>query len=62
MRQQAQVKSNSIILGKINATRMSEHERQVAIDAMRNADVFVDGLLWTLGKIEHLFGASATKH
>jgi hypothetical protein len=45
---------------------MSEHERQLTLDAMRHADLFADGLLWTMTKLgdlnEQLFGKSTVKH
>lgn len=66
MRNQASVKNDSSIYSKIEASHMSEHERQLTLDAMRHADLFADGLLWTMTKIEdltdQLFGKSTVKH
>lgn len=56
MRNSIEVKIGSTILGRINATRMSEAERQVALNAMRDADLLVDGIVWVVRKIEQ-FGA-----
>jgi len=42
------------IYGKIMAARMSEHERRAALNAMRNAEAIVDGLLWLKRATEHL--------
>jgi hypothetical protein len=45
---------------------MSEHERQLTLDAMRHADLFAEGVLWTMTRIEdlreQLFGNSTVKH
>ena len=54
MRNVASVKNDSPIYGKIEASHMSEHERQLSLDALHHADLFADGLLWTLHKIEDL--------
>jgi len=54
MSKQAEVKSSSTIYAKIQTARMSERERQIALNAMRNADLIVDGILWVAKKIEHL--------
>ena len=54
MRTQEKVKIASTIYGKIQSARMSERERQVAMNAMRNADLIVDGILWVAKKIEYL--------
>lgn len=66
MRTTAPVKNDSSIHGKIEASRLSEHERQLSLDAMHHADLFADGLLWTLHKLEdltgQLFGKSTVKH
>lgn len=47
-------KIGSTIYGKILEARMSDRERQVALHAMANADVIVDGIVWMVRKIEHL--------
>ncbi len=54
MSKHIEVKIGSTVYGKIQAARMSEQERQTAINAMRNADLIVDGILWLVRKIEHL--------
>lgn len=61
MRQDIEVKIGSAIYGKIQAARMSEHDRRIAINAMRNAELIVDGIflivdgiLWVVKKIKHL--------
>jgi hypothetical protein len=49
-----EVKLGSTILGHINSVRMSEAERQIAINAMRDADLLVDAFVWLAKKIEQL--------
>jgi hypothetical protein len=40
------------IYAKINSSRLSGRERLVAIDALRSADLLVDGFLWVRQKVE----------
>ena len=47
-----EVKIDSTILGRINAARMSNAEREIALNAMRTADLLVDGFVWIAKKIE----------
>ena len=49
-----EVKIGATILGRISAARMSEAERQVALNAMRDADLLVDAIVWVVRKIERL--------
>lgn len=49
-----EVKFGSVIHAKINAVRMSAGERQVAINAMRDADALVDAIVWITRKVEQL--------
>jgi hypothetical protein len=49
-----EIKLGSTILARIDAVRMSEAERQVAIGAMRDADLLVDGFAWVAKKIEQI--------
>lgn len=66
MSKELELKIGSIVYGKIQAARLSERERQVALQAMRNADVAVDAIVWLVKKIEHLgdrlFLKPALKH
>lgn len=66
MKSPASVKKDSSIYGVIQASLLSENDRQRSLDALHRADVFADGLLWTLHKIEdlsdHLLGKSTVKH
>lgn len=57
MNKDLEIKFGSVIYDKINTVRMSEQERQVAINAMHNADAIVDSLLWISQKIEHIGAA-----
>lgn len=54
MNSNIEVKFGSVIYDRLNTVRMSESERQEAINAMRDADAIVDGLLWLGRKIEQL--------
>lgn len=54
MSKELELKIGSTIYGKIQAARMSERERQLALHAMRNADITVDAIVWLVKKIEHL--------
>jgi hypothetical protein len=49
-----EIKLGSTILARIDAVRMSEAERQVAIGAMHDADMLVDGFVWVAKKIEQI--------
>jgi len=57
MSKDLEIKFGSVIYDKINTVRMSEQERQVAINAMHNADAIVDTMLWLSQKIEQLGAA-----
>jgi hypothetical protein len=54
MNHDIEVKLGSTILTRLNAVRMSEAERQVAVDAMRGATTLVDGFVWAAKKIEQM--------
>jgi hypothetical protein len=47
-------KFGSIVFDRINTVRMSETERQMAINAMLDADMIADALLWVVHKFEQL--------
>jgi hypothetical protein len=49
-----EIKLGSTVVGRINAVRMSEAERLVAIGAMHDADMLVDGFAWVAKKIEQI--------
>lgn len=55
MKSELEVKFGSVIYDKINTVRMSELERQVAINAMHDADMIVEGVLWMTRKVKQLF-------
>ena len=57
MKNDLKIKFGSVIADKINTVRMSEQERQVAINAMHDADAIVDAILWVTHKIEQLGAA-----
>lgn len=54
MNSNLEIKFGSVVYDKINTVRMSAGERQVAINAMRDADTIVDAILWITHKIEQL--------
>ena len=66
MKNDLEIKFGSVIYDNINTVRMSEQERQVAINAMRDADAIVDAILWISNKIEQftssLFLKPSIKH
>ena len=66
MKNDLEIKFGSVIYDKINTVRMSEQERRVAINAMRDADAIVDAILWISNKIEQftssLFLKPSIKH
>jgi hypothetical protein len=48
------IKIGSTIYERINATPMSDAERQVAINTMRDAENIADAILWISKKFEQL--------
>lgn len=54
MNKKLEIKFGSVIYDKINTVRMSTIERQVAINAMHDADAIVDAFVWFSQKIEQL--------
>ena len=46
-----EIKIGSTVYDRINTVRMSQAERQVAINAMRDADLLVDAFVWVNRKI-----------
>jgi hypothetical protein len=49
-----EVKLGSVVVGRINSVRMSEIERQIVVNAMRDADLLVDAFVWVAKKIEQI--------
>lgn len=47
-------KSDSLIYERLAECQMTDLERLVAMNALRDADAFVDSLMWVAGKIEQL--------
>lgn len=54
MKRDMEVKIGSVVCGRINAANMSEVERQVAFNAMRDAEFAVDAILWVTSRIERV--------
>lgn len=64
-----EIKIGSTVYDRISASRMSQAERLVAINAMRDADLLVDTFVWVSKKVEqiaegvfHLFLKPNLKH
>jgi hypothetical protein len=47
----ANVNVNRLLEKRLAETRMSEHDRARALDALRFAEAIADGILWTKDKI-----------
>lgn len=54
MNTELEIKIGSTIYDRINTVRMSDAERQVAINAMQDAELLVDAFVWVSRKIEQL--------
>ena len=61
MRRAFEGKISSTIFDRLAAARMSDAERQVAINAMQNAELLIDAFAWVTSKVEHLFARSFLK-
>ena len=51
MNERIGIELGTTLVDRINSLRMTATERQVALDAMRNARLLVDAWLWLVGKI-----------
>lgn len=60
------VKFGSVVYDRINSVHMSETERQMAINAMHDADALVNAFIWIGHKFEQLgafiFAKPSLKH
>ncbi len=54
MRKANQVVAGSAIYRLIDKTRMSDHDRQIAIESLRNAEAIVDAIVWVKNKVAAL--------
>ena len=54
MRNEMEVKIGSTIYQRINAARLSDSERRAAMQAMQDAELIADAILWATRKIEQL--------
>jgi len=54
MKRDTKVNAGSSIYERIEQARMTDSERQVALNALRQADLFVDAFMWIGKKIEQL--------
>jgi hypothetical protein len=54
MRNDMEVKMGSTIYERINASRLSDSERRAALQAMADAELIADAIVWVTRKIEQL--------
>ncbi|MGQ0525843.1 MAG: hypothetical protein ACT4P8_19540 [Betaproteobacteria bacterium] len=54
MRNEIEVKIGSTIYQRINTARLSDSERRAAMQAMQDAELIADAILWVTRKIEQL--------
>lgn len=54
MRKSLEIRNDSTVYDRLNTIRMSEAERQIAINAMRNAELLVDACVWVSKKVEQI--------
>jgi hypothetical protein len=54
MRNDMDVKMGSTIYERINASRLSDSERRAALQAMADAELIADAIVWVTRKIEQL--------
>lgn len=54
MRNDMEVKMGSTVYERINASRLSESERRAALQAMEDAELIADAIVWVTRKIEQL--------
>lgn len=61
-----EIKLGSTLYGRINAARLSESERQAALQALHDAELIIDAFTWVAKKIEQfgerLFLKPSLKH
>ncbi len=46
--------ANTDLYDRIRAARMSPGEREAALNALRNADVIVDGIVWVVDGVKRV--------
>ena len=61
MSREIESKIGSTIYTRIQTIKMSETQRQKALNALYEADLIVDGLIWVAKKIEQLGDRSFLK-
>lgn len=58
------LKKRSVVLDTyvlVRQLRMVSRQREVALSALRKAEVIADTILWVVNAIRHLFGGAALK-
>ena len=53
--------ANTDLYARLNLAPMTAAERQVAINALRNAEAIVDGIVWVTAAVKNLFAHAAAK-
>ncbi len=53
--------ANTDLYARLKLTPMTAAERQVAINALRNAEAIVDGIVWITDAVKNLFARLAGK-
>ncbi len=54
--------ANTDLYARIKLTPMSASEREVALNALRNAEAISDGIMWVVNGIKRLFTRPTLKH
>ena len=54
MRRDTRVNASSSIYERIEHARMADSDREVALNALRQADLFIDAFMWIAKKVERL--------
>ncbi len=54
MRKDMELKVGSEIIDRIKAAKMTQSERQVALEALRTADLILDAVGWITKRVERL--------
>ncbi len=61
MEQLSEKSANTDVYARIQQAHMSEREREVALNAIRNAEAIVDGCLWAVNGVKGLIARICEK-
>ena len=53
--------ANTDLYARLKLAPMTAAERQVAINALNNAEAIVDGIVWVMAAVKNLFARAAAK-